>query len=91
MCLLFFKGLDDVPPPLKVVFVLLETACMVEEVGWFNGFGEEEDDGGAVIEGDGWMTLSGLGSLGLGFFLVDFLVDFDVVEVFGVFMVKVRR
>ena len=37
------------------------------------------------------MTLSGLGSLGLGFFLVDFLVDFDVVEVFGVFMVKVRR
>ena len=34
------------------------------------------------------MTLSGFLSLGLGFFLLDFLVDFAV---FGVFMVELRR
>ena len=34
------------------------------------------------------MTLRGFGSLGLGFFLLDFLVDF---EAFGVFMVGLRE
>ena len=37
------------------------------------------------------MILRGLGSLGLGFFFVDFLVDFNMVEAFGVFMVGLRR
>ena len=34
------------------------------------------------------MTLSGFGSLDLGFFLLNFLVDF---EVLGVFMVGLKR
>ena len=34
------------------------------------------------------MTLSGFHSLGLGFFLLDFLIDF---EVLGVFMVGLKR
>ena len=86
--LLFFKGLDDEPPPLGVVFERLKSACMVEELGWSDGFDEEEGDGGVVIKGDGWMTLSGFLSLGLGFFLLDFLIDF---EILGVFIVGLKR
>ena len=60
--LLCFEGLDDEPPLLGVVFDRLEPTCLVEELGWSDGFGEEEGDGGAVIKGDGWMNLRGFGS-----------------------------
>ena len=89
--MLFFEDLDDEPRPLGVVFGRLEPACLVEELDWSDDFSEEEDDGGVVIKGNGWITLRGFGSLGLGFFLVDFLVDFDVFEAFGVFMVGLKR
>ena len=82
--LLFFESLDDEPPPLDVVFGHLEAACIVEELGWSDDFGKEEDDGGAVIKEDGG-TLSSFGLLGSGLFLLDFLVDFDVL---GLFMVR---
>ena len=61
---------------------------MVDELSWSNGFGEEDDDGGALINGDRWMTFSGFGSVVLRVFLLDFLVDFVVLGVFIVELMK---
>ena len=39
MFLLFFVGLDDEPPPLRVVLGRLEPTCMVDELGGADGLG----------------------------------------------------
>ena len=56
---------------------------MVEALG-VSVFGLVEEDGGALINGDGWTTLRGFSCMGLGVFLLTFLLEVDD---FGVFMV----
>ena len=85
MFLLFFVGLDDEPPSLGVVLERLEPTWMVDELGGSDGFGSKGDDGGVLINGDGWMTFSGFGSIVLGILLLDFWIEFVVL---GVFMVS---
>lgn len=60
ICLLFFVGLDDEPPPFGVEWGHFEPACMFEEVGWYDGLREDKVDGSAIIHGEGWITFSGL-------------------------------
>ena len=60
-------------------------------MGWSDGLGENEDDGSAVISGEGWITLSSLGLLGFRVFLVDLLLGIIVDGALGVFMVMVKE
>ena len=85
--LVFFNGLDD-DPPLGVVFWRFVPACMVDELGGSDYFGSDEEDGGAVINGDGCTTFNGFGSITFGVFLLDSLVDELAL---GVFMVGKRE
>ena len=64
---------------------------MVDELGWSDCLGEEVGDGGAVINGDRWMTFSNFCAVGLGVFLLDFLDDFVVLGVFMFGLKKERK
>ena len=60
----FFNGLGD-DPPLGVVFWRFVPACMVDKLDGSEFFGSDEEDGGAVINGDGCTTINGFGSVTL--------------------------
>ena len=81
-CFFLLVGLDD-ESPLGVVLWCLVLACIVDVLGVSEFLGSLGEDGGAVINGDGWTIFRGFGWADLGILLLCFLLEVDL----GVFMV----
>ena len=60
-------------------------ACIIDVLGVLDFLGSLEEDGGAVINGDGCTIFRGFGCVDLGVFLLVFLLEMVDLGVFMVF------